>query len=60
MNFGVVVGFENFGFDVFGAVGAVINHFDADIFAVGDFEIDVFSDNWVVGITNDQKSGLFT
>ena len=45
----------DFGGDVGGTFGTVIFYCDADIFAVADFEIDIFSDNRVVAVSDNEE-----
>ena len=35
----------------------MIDNGDTDVFAVFNFETDIFFDNWVVGVADDEKSG---
>ena len=57
MNGGVGIGREDFACYIISIFGAVIFDYYANIFAVGDFEIDVFGDDWVVAIADDEKLG---
>ena len=42
------------------SVCANIGHFNADVFAILLFQIDVFSDNWIVGIAKNEKGGFLS
>ena len=55
----VVVGLVDFLGDVIGVFSEVVFDFYPDIFTVFDFELDVFGDDGIVGITDDEKLGFF-
>ena len=54
----VIIGGEDFIVDFVGGIGAEINDFDANVFAVLDFKVNVFSDNWVIAVADDEEGGL--
>ena len=58
MDAGVLISFGDFGGDVGGTLGMVIFHCDADIFAVADFKINVFSNNWIVAVADNEELRL--
>ena len=50
----VFVGFFDFCSDVVGIFSLIIFYFDTNIFTVFNFEIDIFDNNWVVAISDDE------
>ena len=58
-NLGIFISGENFIFDIFGASSKIINDIYANIFTILDFEVDVFGDDWIVAVTDNEKSRLF-
>ena len=55
---GVGVGLLDFGGDFGGAFGAKISNGDADVMTVVDFEIDVFGDDGIVAVADDEEVGF--
>ena len=54
----VGVGVFYFGLDVVGGGGEIIDDFDADVGAIGDFQIDIFGDDWAVVVADDEEGRL--
>ena len=54
----VLVGFGDFGLDFFCGVGTKIYNVYTNVFAVFDFEINVFGDDGVVAIADNEKGRL--
>ena len=48
----------NGGADVVGIFSKIVNNLDADVFAVFDFEINIFFDHGVLGIADDEEGGV--
>ncbi len=57
-NFRVLVGGENFFFNLLIILGAKIFDFYADICAILNFEVDIFSDDRIVAVADNQKLRL--
>ena len=49
---------NDFGFDVVRGCGVIIDNVNADIFAIFDFKVDIFSDDRIIGVANDKESGF--
>lgn len=58
MNGRILIGGENFCFYIGGVVGEIIFYLDADIVAVFDFELDVFGDDRIFTIANNEELGF--
>ncbi len=57
MNLRIGVGFADFGGESVGSFGFKIFDRDTDVGAVFDFELDVFLDDGVIGIAQNEKFG---
>ncbi len=58
MDGGVGISRADFACYIIRIFGAVIFDYHTNIFAVGDFEIDVFGDDGIVAVADDEKLGL--
>ena len=54
----ILIGLFYFGGNISSGRGAKIGDGDADVGTVFDFEIDVFGDDWVVAVADDEKVGF--
>ena len=57
MNATIGIGLLDFGGDIGGGFGEVVDNGDADVFAVFDFEVDVFLNDRVVVVADDEEGG---
>ena len=60
MNGWVFVGLFDGPFDIRGVLGEVVGDFDANVVTVFDFEVDVFLDDGIVAVADDEEVGLDT
>ncbi len=58
MGIGVLIGLLDFGDNIGSGRGAKIGNGDADVGTVFDFEINVFGDNWIIAIADNEKVGF--
>lgn len=58
MNGGVVIRAGDFFSDFCWTIGAKIVYGDPDIFAVANFEVDIFGDDRVVAVADNEELGL--
>lgn len=59
VNFRVGIRGSDFGFEVFFVGGVVIDDVDTDVACVFDFKVDIFVNNRVVVIADDEEGGFW-
>lgn len=50
---------ENTIFDVLGGGSTIINHINADVGTIFDFEINIFGDDGIIAIADDEERRFF-